>query len=226
MNTMYETLLHMPLFQGLGTDEITQIIGKVELYFTKHKQGETIIKRGDTCDRLTFLLKGELIMVSRAYDNSFVLKEYINAPMLIEPYSLSGVTTEYVSSYVAETDVNLISIDKVYILTELDKYDVFRLNYRNIICNRAQTLYEKLWQNSNSSLEVKIVDFFFKHCEKPIGRKVLKIKMEDFAILIGETRASVSRCLNNLEKSNLVTLRRGEIEIPDLYLLKLWKENL
>lgn len=225
MNTMYETLLHMPLFQGLGTDEITQIIGKVELHFTKHKQGETLIKSGETCDKLTFLLKGELIMESKSFDNNFVLKEYMAAPMLIEPYSLSGVTTKYVSTYVAESDVNLISIDKVFILTELDKYDVFRLNYRNIVCNRAQILYDKLWQTSMSCVEVKLVDFFLKHCEKGIGRKVLKMRMEDFAVMIGETRASVSKCLNQLEESKLVILRRGEIEIPDLYLLKLWKEK-
>lgn len=225
MNTMYETLLHMPLFQGLGTDEITQIIGKVKLHFTKFKAGETIITRGETCNNLTFLLKGELVMESKAAHDLFMLKEYMAAPMLIEPYSLSGVTTKYVSSYIAETDVDLIFIDKQFILSELDKYEVFRLNYRNIICNRAQSMYEKLWQNSRSCLEIKVVDFFLKHCERAMGRKILKIKMEDFASMIGETRISVSRCLNKLEEDGLAILRRAEVEIPDLYLLKLWKEK-
>lgn len=225
MNTMYETLLHIPLFQGLGTDEVTNIIGKVKLDFLRYKQGERIIQSGDHCKGLLFLIKGTLVMESKGMDTAFVLREFIDAPMPIEPYSISGVTTQYVASYVAETDVDLIFIDKLFVLTELDKYEVFRLNYRNIICNHAQSLYEKLWQKSCTTLEAKVVDFFLKHCEKKVGRKMLKIKMEDFASMIGETRLSVSRCLNVLEKEGLAILRRGEIEIPNLYLLKEWKEQ-
>jgi len=58
-----------------------------------------------------------------------------------------------------------------------------------------------------------------------LGKKILKIKMEDFALVLGETRLSVSRFLNNLEKDGLIVLRRSEIEIPDLNLIKLWKEK-
>jgi hypothetical protein len=58
-----------------------------------------------------------------------------------------------------------------------------------------------------------------------IGKKQLKIKMEDFAAIMGETRLSVSKCLNQLEKDGLVILRRTEVEIPELSILKLWKER-
>jgi cAMP-binding proteins - catabolite gene activator and regulatory subunit of cAMP-dependent protein kinases len=225
METMYETLLQMPLFQGLSEDEITRIIGKVKLHFQKFKAGSVIFKKGDSCNDLAFLLKGELMLETTDEKTNFVLKEYQEAPDLVEFYSLFGISTHYFSTYVAETDVDLVTIDKSFILSELDRYDIFRLNFRNILSNRAQQLHDRLWLNDYSCLETKILNFLFSRCEKPLGKKILKIKMEDFALVLGETRLSVSRFLNNLEKDGLIVLRRSEIEIPDLNLIKLWKEK-
>ena len=33
---MYDTLLQLPLFQGLAHEDFTNILGKVKLHFTKH----------------------------------------------------------------------------------------------------------------------------------------------------------------------------------------------
>ena len=60
MNTMFDTLLQLPLFQGLAQEDFTNILGKVKLNFTKHKAGEVIEKAGDTCSQLIFVLKGEI----------------------------------------------------------------------------------------------------------------------------------------------------------------------
>lgn len=51
---------------------------------------------------------------------------------------------------------------------------------------------------------------------KPEGKKILKIKMEDLASLIDETRINVSKVLNDLQEQGLVQLSRKEISIPAL----------
>ena len=43
METMFDTLLQLPLFQGLCHEDFTSILDKVKLHFIKHKVGETII---------------------------------------------------------------------------------------------------------------------------------------------------------------------------------------
>ena len=63
MNTMFDTLLQLPLFQGLAQEDFTNILGKVKLSFTKHKAGEVIVKAGDTCSQLIFVLKGEIFIM-------------------------------------------------------------------------------------------------------------------------------------------------------------------
>ena len=56
METMFDTLLQLPLFQGLCHEDFTSILDKVKLHFIKHKAGETIIKSGNPCTQLCFLL--------------------------------------------------------------------------------------------------------------------------------------------------------------------------
>ena len=133
METMFDTLLQLPLYQGLCHEDFTSILDKVKLHFIKHKAGETIIKSGNPCTQLCFLLKGELSIVTNAKDNIYTVIEKTEAPYLIEPQSLFGMNTNYASSYVAHTEVHTVCISKAFVLSDLFKYDIFRLNYMNIV---------------------------------------------------------------------------------------------
>ena len=55
--------------------------------------------------------------------------------------------TNYTATYKARTDINIVTIDKLFVLNELNNYEIFRLNYLNILSNRAQVAYEKLWNS-------------------------------------------------------------------------------
>ena len=203
MNTMFDTLLQLPLFQGLAQEDFTNILGKVKLSFTKHKAGEVIVKAGDTCSQLIFVLKGEISSCTSSANTSYSSTEYFQAPYVIEPQSLFGMSTSYVSAYTAQTETHTVSISKAFVMSELFKYDIFRLNYMNIISNRAQ------------SLEKRIGNFILTHIERPSGRKILKIKMEELAQVVNDTRMGVSRALNSMQEKGLLELHRGEMMIPD-----------
>lgn len=124
--------------------------------------------------------------------------------------------TRYTATYRARRDVNVVTIDKSFVLSELNNYEIFRLNYLNILSNRAQVAYDKLWNNHIGSIQDKILNFLLLRAMKPEGEKVLKIKMEDLASLIDETRINVSKALNEMQEKGLVLLSRKEISIPSL----------
>lgn len=192
---------------------------KVKLHFSKHKVGEKIATKGEACNELIFLLKGEIVSESTDNNNLFSFCEYFQGPFVVEPQSLFGMHTEYVSSYIAQTEVNLLTINKPFIIAELNKYDIFRLNYLNIISNRSQMLYNKIWESKAEDTISKIITFILMHTEKSAGEKLLKIKMGDFAHLLGETRLTISKALNELQDKGLLSLRRKEIVIPNITLL-------
>mgnify|MGYP000398560850 FL=1 len=76
--------------------------------------------------------------------------------------------------------------------------------------------YEKLWNSHIGNTEEKILNFLVLRSMKPEGKKILKIKMEDLASLIDETRINVSKVLNDLQEQGLVQLSRKAISIPAL----------
>lgn len=219
---MFSTLLQLPLFQGLSQEDFTNILGKVKLHFSKHQAGETIIKANDPCNELVFLLQGELAATTTSEDKSFSFVEILQNPYLIEPHSLFGLEACYRSTYTAHTDANTVSVDKSFIMKELFKYEIFRINYVNNICNKLQMFYKRNWYTAPESIEDKIIYFVLRLAERPEGEKMLKIKMEDLARYVDDTRLNVSRALNDMQETNLLQLNRKEIVIPDGAKLLQW----
>lgn len=219
MDTMFDTLLQLPLFLGLAQEDFTCILGKVKLHFTKHKTGETIAVAGGCCNQLIFLLKGEISSCTTSPDNAYSLIEYLQAPCLLEPQSMFGMNTTYTSTYSAETEAHTVSISKTFVREELFRYEIFRLNYTNIISNRAQVLNTRLWEPLTGTQEERIARFILYRCERQTGKKLLKIKMEKLAEILNDTRLSVSKALNKMQDKGLLELHRGEILIPEVSLL-------
>ncbi len=213
---MFDTLLQLPLFQGLRHEDFTNIIEKVRLHFIKHRPGETLVREGDKCDQLLFLIKGEITSATTSYDKTFTITEYIAAPCVIEPDSMFGMNTNYTSSYIAHGEANTVSISKALVMSDLFNYDIFRINYMNYISNHSQTLQSHLWRPQSTEPEHKFVHFLLTHVERPYGKKIVKVKMEDLARILDVTRLKISNTLNNLQEQQLVILRRKEIEVPDL----------
>ena len=214
METMFDTLLQLPLFQGLAQEDFTRILEKVKFHFTRHKAGELLLSAGTPCRQLTFLLKGEVDIITQSPAGDYCFIEHAPAPYVLEPYSMFGMHTSYTASYRAHTEVHTVHISTAPVMDELFKYEIFRLNCMNILSNRAQTLRNRLWSHPDASPEARITHFIRCHLERPSGEKCVKIKMETLAQLINETRLTVSKALNGMQQQGLLTLHRGEITIP------------
>ncbi len=91
MNTMFDTLLQLPLFQGLAQEDFTNILRGSQASFTKHKAGEVIVKARVThASQLIFVLKVKSphVLICRIHHTAAT--EYFQAPYVIEPQSLLG----------------------------------------------------------------------------------------------------------------------------------------
>lgn len=216
-HSMFETLLQLPLFQGLAHDDFTHILAKVQMNFMKHKAGERIATAQTPCNQLIFVIKGEVQSITTAPEGNYALHEFFEAPCLLEAHSMFGMHQLYTATYTAKSEVHTVSISKQLAITHLFSYEIFRMNYQNIVSNRAQLLRNRLWSFSQDcSCEARILHFISSRCERCTGEKRLKVKMEDLARLLNDTRPAISRTLNNLKEKGFVELKRGEIIIPAL----------
>lgn len=214
--SIYDTLLQLPLLQGLGKGDFTNIIEKVKFHFQHIEAGKKIFAQGETCRQLVFLLEGEISSHTQSDVHHYLLTEIHQGPIIIEPYSLFGMQTTFSATYKAHTHVKLLTIDKAFVLSDLIHYEIFRINFLNLLSNRCQITQQKLRNSRTGSIKEKLADFFLLRCAKAEGEKRLHITMEDLANLFNETRINVSKLLNELQDKEVIQLRRKEIAIPAL----------
>ena len=95
---MFEKLQELPLLIGLSINELMAILENVKFEFNKYPEGTTVVNQGDRCDKIVYVLKGELCVDRRGDDMLFT--EYINdSPFLLEPENLWGMKQKYTHTY-------------------------------------------------------------------------------------------------------------------------------
>lgn len=212
--TMYETLLQLPLFQGLSKNDITDIFTKVKFHFQKYTAGEYLYKQDDRCCEVCFIISGTVMTETVSRNRTYTFCEVLPTPSVIELYSLFGISPTYQASYRALTETSTLTINKQYLLEQLNNYIPCGFNFSNIICTRGQYLYQRIWSDTIGDLRTRFIQFVLQRSNRPAGQKIIRIKMEDLASLLIDRRINVSRMLNELQNNGLIKLRRKEIEIP------------
>ena len=93
------------------------------------------------------------------------------------------------------------------------------------ILNQYFCLREKILYYYYAIFNYEYNTYFLGHIERMTGEKLFKVKMDDLAHMLDDTRLNVSKALNGLQELNLLELHRKEIRIPDLSLLTEWNEK-
>jgi len=214
MLQLYEHLLAIPLFYGMSHDDLDLIAEKTKFGFHKYEAGEVIVKEGDTCDCLLFLVNGTTKIRTEADDHGYLIEEMQAAPTILQINHLFGMNQHYTQTIIAETKCNLISIDKNETLRLCDEFVIFRLNLLNILSNLSQKSIHHQWRTAPIGLEQRIVRFVETHSLRPAGSKTLYIKMTRLAHELNDNRLNVSHALNAMQDKGLLQLGRGRIIIP------------
>lgn len=214
MNSTYDLLRLMPLLQGISFEDFTKILEKCPFDFRKVSENDCVIRQGETCQELLYLIKGKFAATTEL--GKFTMEEQVSGPCLIEPYSLMGYNGCYVSTYRAEENSSFFALRKVEVLNHLCEYPIVRMNLLNILSRRAQVLREKLLRPVGSSSEEKIKYWLFRICNTLEGKKTFHIRMEDLAEEVDETRLSVSKVLSTWRRAGLASTSRGKLIIPEV----------
>ena len=208
--TMYNTLLQLPLFQGMSRAELSEVIERAKFHFVKVEAGHPLFVQGEPCTKLAFLLGGKLMAETMAPCGTFSFVEVHDMPMMIEPHSLFGRRPCYKATYTAQNEVSVLTIDKQYIYGVLDSYEVFRMNFFNQLSAKTEQLHERVWSITPQQLEGRLIHFIRSLCTTPQGTKILRVKMEDLARLLDDTRLNISNILNSWQAQGLIEMRRKE----------------
>ena len=213
---LYDHLLRFQLFQGLSRTELLQMAGNTKFGFRKEEAGVTVVRDGNACRELLFLISGTLQLTTRSDDGSYRLTERLTAPWLLQPEVLFGATPRITGTCVTQEPCHFITLSKEEVLRLTNDFLIIRLNLLNLLATMVQKKTHQPWRRAAVSLRERFVRFVMDHSAYPAGPKTLHILMTRLADDLNDSRLDVSRMLNALQREGLVELHRGRIEIPSL----------
>lgn len=214
---IYDKLLGQPLFQGMSSGDLQEVVAKVRFGFYKHKRNKTVVEDGQECREILFLLNGTMEVISSPADRSFNVTETISAPAVLQPERLFGLSQRYTRTYRTASPCQMLSIQKDDVLLLSDLFLVFRLNMLNLLTTITHRQQRQLWLPCPKSLSERVVRFFKNHATASLtGKKVFRITMNQLADELNASRLDVSKVLNCLEEEGKIILQRSMVTIPQI----------
>lgn len=215
--SMFDKMQSLPLLQGLTLQEFSNLIVNMKLDFKQHDEGDIIINQGDRCTSLIYIINGEFEVEYHNSQATFVLSETCNSvPYLIESYNMFGVKRSYERTYSFKSKGDTFNISREFFIQRLLTNEFVRGNYINYICNYLRKIQDCRKTFNSTNIEDKMVTIIENYCLFAEGEKNIRIKMNDFAEMIDETRLNVSGILNKWSDKDLIELRRYGFTIKNI----------
>ena len=200
----------------MSRDDLEIVAGHTRFGFLKVSAGRQVIRTGEVCTHLFFLINGTLRVESFGDENRYSVVEQMSSPYILQQEGIFGYNQRYTHHFYALTDVNFLTLDKEEVVRLSEDFLVFRLNLLNHFATQTQKLIHQQWRRSPQTLRERIVRFFFQHVLYPAGPKTFYILMERLAEELNDSRLNISRTLNAMQAEELLELHRGRIEIAQL----------
>lgn len=220
MDSMYDVLLQLPLFQGVSRAKISELIEKTKFHFLKYKSGEQIVSKGEECTHLKFLISGCVRSEMVNKSGKIRVSEVLCAPNVLSPNHLFGRTTNYPSDLYAVEETGIMQIDKQTFIRIMQDESIILINLLNIISRRSQKSVETFLALSSGNVKERLA--FWVLCftqRKSIDVRVI-CKQKDLYTFFGVQRSVFMNALNELKEDGIIDYSTHEITILDREKLK------
>lgn len=135
-NPMFELLAELPLLRGASPQRLSEVCGQMKIRFSKAGVEDEICRAGNVCNGLVFILSGS-VRLEQTLDH-FGIEQTLEAPQVIAPENLFGLSTTFPCTVKALTSVSYMEISKEDYRRMLTMDSVFLFNYLNMLSARAQ----------------------------------------------------------------------------------------
>ena len=215
MNSMYHQLMQLPLFQGVSTDKITNLVEKLPFHFLKYRNGEQILAAGDPCTHVKFIVSGKVRLTTPFNHLRVSLSQTLSTPHVIAADYLFGRETVYPFSATAEGSCGILQLRKSDYIKMVNSDKVFLFNILNYLSSGSQ-------RGASSTLGIKegsvverlsiIVDNLAMVGATDI---VLQYKQKDLCSLLGTQRTTLISSLDKLSEENIIQFDSNVMQIHD-----------
>lgn len=192
MASMYEMLMDLPLFKGVGKDQISYFLEKTNIDFLNYSDSATVVDCGDPVKMIKFVISGRVRIIHPLDSASISVEEIAGFGRVLGAERLFGITTGYpyrvealgktsVMEFSKEQYVNLLHSDRIYIL-----------NFFNYLSLRAQRPVEAMMHYSHDDIRSRLCVLISMLTDPGSAGLAINATDEALAGYCGKTREEVS----------------------------------
>ncbi|SHG94094.1 Crp/Fnr family transcriptional regulator [Tepidibacter thalassicus] len=218
---MFKELENSELFKGFDSEQIHNMLKKINYKIEEFSKGEVIAMEGENVESLGIVLSGE-INVNKMYENGkqFQVKKIVCGDLIGHGFVFSDIN--YYSSTLISNDYSkILFISNENIIDLCMGNRKFLSNFVRLLSNQVIYLSERLKFISCGTIRQKIINYLLTEYKK---QKTLKIKIfvtrKKMAEIFGVTRPALSNEMIRMKKEGLIKYKEDIIEIIDIYKLE------
>lgn len=212
---MFELLLELPLFRGATHSKLAEVVGETKFHFLKYPDGEAVIRSGEPCTHMTFVISGAVRSTIVNANGRFSVSQTLKAPSAVAPDFLFGRLTNYPCDVVAVGDVSVLKIAKNDFIRILNSDQVFLFNYLNYLSVNAQKAQQGILALTTADIDERIA-FWIIALTQPEGTDiVLSCRKRDLCSLFGLQRATFDAGLQSMKERGLLDYTNSDLFIRD-----------
>lgn len=140
MSSMYETIMELPLFKGIGEEQLSQMLEKTSVEFINFEDGEIIAKVDDKVETVDFILGGAVRQTHYLKNFNIGIDEMLGKGCVLGALHLFGLVTTYDSDILAMGKVSIMRILKKDYMKILLSDRIYMLNFVNYLSAAAQKI--------------------------------------------------------------------------------------
>ncbi len=202
-------MLDFFLTNGLTNEEkgqISKMLGEPVFY----KKGVLVYGEGNYKPAIGVVISG-LLCVKTAGDTDVTLRFL----KIGETFGVSAVfsesSEEFVSRIYAEKDSEILFLDEELLKEIFSRFPKTAENYIRLLSSKIEFLNKKIRLLSCKTAQQEVYEFLTANCDE--NGVVASQNMSALSHSLGIGRSSLYRCLEQLEKQNLITKNGKEIKV-------------
>ena len=213
MESMYEKLMELPLFQGVSRDKLSELIEKTPFHFVKYTEGQHIVTANEPCTHIRFIISGDVRIDISSYNRRVMVSETLSGPNVIGPDYLFGRTTFYPFNATALEDCGVLQIVKADFINILMSDKVFLFNILNMLSRNSQKATFGIMALSSGSIAERLAFIITSLTQR--GSKDIKMtyKQKDLCSILGVQRSSLINALDKLSNMDVIDYTLSEIKV-------------
>lgn len=204
MDNMFDKLLHLPLFQGVSQERLSETVEKVPFHFLKFKRGDKIIDKGDKCTHVRFIISGKVKMTYESRKLKFCISHELTAPEVIAPDYLFGLDTSYPFTLRAIDECGILQVSKNDYVTMLQSDKVFVYNILNYLSRNSQMFKSQMLNAEQVSVTERLVMTVAAFTTQKSQNIVLEFRQRDLCRILGARRPALITTIEELTSKELI----------------------